>query len=107
MNDAIKLLGPLPAPWRVICNSLTTSYSDERHHWRFFNPETGYFTAEDPRLEPLIGWDRISKDLDGDDPIDYDHFKNTETGEIINYDPRLEPEALQARGVNLKTFCLV
>jgi hypothetical protein len=68
-------------------------------------------TAEDPRLGPLEGWQRISRwdlgrDLNGDDPFVCDFFKNDDDGRIVDSDPRLEPEALKELGVPLETFAL-
>ncbi|KAF9765841.1 hypothetical protein IL306_001808 [Fusarium sp. DS 682] len=103
------LLGPLAAPWRAqVFYDPANGY---RNYTRYHNTETGELTAEDPRLEPLEGWQRISleelgRDLTGDDPEVYDFFRNTEDGGIVNSDPRLEPEALRCRGVNLETFVL-
>jgi len=104
LHDGIRLLGPLPRPWRVRGGPTKT----DRPTFRFFNAETDESTTEDPRLGPLAAcWKRIERDLRGDDPIHCDFFRNTQTGEIINYDPRLEPEMLESRGVELTTFSLV
>ncbi|KAF5568270.1 heterokaryon incompatibility protein [Fusarium napiforme] len=103
------LLGPLPAPWQA--QLFYDPVAEQRSYSRYHNPETGEFTAEDPRLEPLVGWQRVSveelgRDLTGDDPEVYDFFRNTEDGRIVDSDPRLEPEALKSRGVKLETFIL-
>ncbi|KAF5563384.1 heterokaryon incompatibility protein [Fusarium phyllophilum] len=103
------LLGPLPSPWQA--QLFYDPVTEERSYARYRNLETGELTAEDPRLEPLIGWQRASleelgRDLTGDDPEVYDFFRNMEDGRIVDSDPRLEPEALKSRGVNLETFVL-
>ncbi|OIW25301.1 hypothetical protein CONLIGDRAFT_656948 [Coniochaeta ligniaria NRRL 30616] len=110
LHDAIPLLGPLPPEW---CMKLYqyTGHSD-RALFRFANQKTGELTAEDPRLEPHREWERvylddIGMDLTGDDPMVFDFFRHNTTGELINYDPRMLPEALEARGVQLRTFALV
>ncbi|KAF5677435.1 heterokaryon incompatibility protein [Fusarium denticulatum] len=103
------LLGPLPSPWQA--QLLYDPVTEQRSYARYHNLETGELTAEDPRLEPLAGWQRVSveelgRDLTGDDPEVYDFFRNMEDGRIVDSDPRLEPEALKSRGVNLETFIL-
>lgn len=103
------LLGPLPSPWKS--QLFYDPVIEHRSYTRYHNPETGELTADDPRLEPLVGWQRVSleelgRDLTGDDPEVYDFFRNMEDGRIVNSDPRLEPEALKSRGVNLETFVL-
>ncbi|KAF4437259.1 heterokaryon incompatibility [Fusarium acutatum] len=103
------LLGSLPPPWQA--QLFYDPVSEHRSYTRYRNPETGRLTAEDPRLEPLVGWQRVSleelgRDLTGDDPEVYDFFRNTEDGRIVDSDPRLKPEALKSRGVNLETFVL-
>lgn len=103
LDDAAKLLGPLPEPWQVIYKRLSRS----RFLHYFFHPRTGETTCEDPRLEPLQKWLRTDREPDGDDPIHFDFFENRETGIVVNYDPRLEPEALEKRGVQLENFVLV
>lgn len=105
LDDAIKLLGPLPEPWRVIRKA--ASRASHLHY--FFNPQTGETTREDPRLEPLHEheWSRVDRDPDGDDPVHFDFFEHQDTGVVVNYDPRLESEMLGKRGVELKKFILV
>ncbi|EWZ42976.1 hypothetical protein FOZG_07732 [Fusarium oxysporum Fo47] len=103
------LLGPLPSLWQA--QLFYDPVTEHRSYTRYHNPETGELTVEDPRLEPLVGWQRVSveelgRDLTGDDPEVYDFFRNMEDGRIVNSDPRLEPEALKSRGVNLETFVL-
>ncbi|KAF5687273.1 oleate-activated transcription factor 1 [Fusarium circinatum] len=103
------LLGPLPSPWQA--QLFYDPVAEHRSYTRYHNPETGELTAEDPRLEPLVGWQRVSleelgRDPTGDDPEVYDFFRNIEDGRIVDSDPRLEPEALKSRGVNLETFTL-
>lgn len=41
------------------------------------------------------------------DPNNCCRFRNTRTGEVVNSDPRLFPEALEARGVDVRTITLV
>ena len=81
----------------------------DRRILRFLNTETQEVSAEDPRLcgDDLDGWERTTKLLDGDYPINYDFFRHKDTGEVINYDLRLEPEKLEKRGVKLEWFSLV
>ncbi|KAF5011626.1 hypothetical protein FDECE_2289 [Fusarium decemcellulare] len=103
------LLGPLPSPWQV--HLLYHPVYEHGTYNRYFNPDTGELTAEDPRLRPLEGWQRIpleelGRDLTGDDPEVYDFFRNTEDGRVVNSDPRLEPEALKGLVVGLETFVL-
>ncbi|KAF5251284.1 hypothetical protein FANTH_3576 [Fusarium anthophilum] len=103
------LLGPLPSPWQA--QLFYDPVTEHRCYTHYNNPETGELTVEDPRLEPLVGWQRVSleelgRDLTGDDPEVYDFFRNIEDGRIVDSDPRLEPEALKSRGVNLETFIL-
>ncbi|KAF4342400.1 heterokaryon incompatibility [Fusarium beomiforme] len=103
------LLGPLPPHWKA--QLFYDPVNEHRSHTRYHNNETGELTAEDPRLEPLEGWQRISledleRELTGDDPEVCDFFRNTKDGRIVDSDPRLEPEALRRRGVNLETFVL-
>jgi hypothetical protein len=103
------LLGPLPPQWQA--QLFYDPVAEQRSYARYRNLETGELTAEDPRLEPLAGWQRVSVeelglDLTGDDPEVYDFFRNTDDGRIVDFDPRLEPEALKSRGVNLETFVL-
>jgi hypothetical protein len=110
LHDAIPLLGPLPREWRVQCGPY--SEHSQRTLYRFFNSDTGELTADDPRLEPHPDWERVEVEdlgrvLTGDDPEVCDFFRNKTTEELINYDPRLLPEALEARGVPLRTFSLV
>ncbi|KAH8777850.1 heterokaryon incompatibility protein [Diaporthe sp. PMI_573] len=103
LEDATKLLGPLPEPWRVIAKMALSSR--ELHY--FFSPRTGETTREDPRLETLHKWSRVDREPDGDDPIDCDFFEHQDTSVVVNYDPRLEPEMLEKRGVQLERFILV
>jgi hypothetical protein len=103
LEDATKLLGPLPEPWRVIAKKASSS----RVPHYFFDPRTGETTREDPRLETLHKWSRVDREPDGDDPMEFDFFEHQDTGVIVNYDPRLEPEMLEKRGVQLETFILV
>ncbi|KAK2676518.1 Heterokaryon incompatibility [Fusarium oxysporum f. sp. vasinfectum] len=84
------LLGPLPSLWQA--QLFYDPVTEHRSYTRYHNPETGELTAEDPRLEPLVGWQRVSveelgRDLTGDDPEVYDFFRNMEDGRIVNSDP--------------------
>ncbi|KAL6865857.1 hypothetical protein ACO1O0_001956 [Amphichorda felina] len=102
-HDATCILGSLPKPWiaQVFLDStgVTSLY-------RFFNPEAGQLTDEDPRLEPLQGWERLDADRTADDPEIFQKFRNLSTGEVINYDPRMSLDALKSRGLVTSTFCL-
>ncbi|KAM7194417.1 Heterokaryon incompatibility protein (HET) domain containing protein [Naviculisporaceae sp. PSN 640] len=104
LSDAITLLGLLPEPWRV---QVFPDRAGLPNIFRFFNAETGELTDEDPRLDPLPDeWRRINRDRTEDDPQIFQCFENTRTGETITHDPRMSPEALIARGVDIRTFCL-
>lgn len=103
LEDAIKILGPLPEPWRLIWKQASRFY---RRHW-FLNPQTGETTREDPRLEYLHNWSRVDREGDGNDPIEFDFFEHQGTGVVVNYDPRLEPAMLEKKGVHLERFILV
>ncbi|KAM5354470.1 hypothetical protein ACJ41O_001117 [Fusarium nematophilum] len=103
LNDAISLLGPLPQPWRV----RAFFGNCERYLHRFFNPDTGEVTPEDPRLKPLADWERIEHEVELDDPETYDYFRHRVTGEVTAFDPRMRADALRARGVDLRKFELV
>ncbi|KLU92613.1 hypothetical protein MAPG_11558 [Magnaporthiopsis poae ATCC 64411] len=114
LHDATALLGPLPHPWQVQLWRYEKSMF--REVYRFFNPDTGEVTADDPRLEPDPVWERVGaeslgRDLGPDDPAICEFFRNTETGEVVDYDPRLLPEALEkmlrTNGKKLETFALV
>lgn len=105
LHDAIALLGPLPSPWRVQVIEDNTGYLTA---YKFFNPESGVLSDEDPRLEPLEQWARILKpERTADDPIIFQCFQHEETKEIIKHDPRLQPDALRARGISIDRFILV
>ncbi|KAJ3543224.1 hypothetical protein NM208_g3684 [Fusarium decemcellulare] len=78
------LLGPLPSPWQA--HSLYHPVYEHGSYNRYFNPDTGELTAEDPRLGPLEGWQRIpleelGRDLTGDDPEVYDFFRTRKMAE--------------------------
>lgn len=103
LHDAIGLLGPLPQPWIGVAAWV----EGDRRCLRFLNTETQELSKEDPRLKPLLEWERFTKQVNGDDPILYDFFRHNQTGEVINYDPRLEPEELKANGVQLDWFLLI
>ncbi|KAK3324560.1 heterokaryon incompatibility protein-domain-containing protein [Cercophora scortea] len=102
-HDAICLLGAFPTPWSV---QVSLDSTGDASLYRFFNAETGQLTEEDPRLEPLRGWERFDMDRTADDPEVFQKFRNLSTGEVINYDPRMSPDALEARGVAMTTFRL-
>jgi len=108
LHDAIGLLGPLPAPWTVqVCHKSRSSTSGFQFLYRFLHMEAGDLSEEDPRLEPLPPvWERLDVDRTSDDPEVYEKFRNTDTGEEINFDPRMRLDALEARGIPLRTFAL-
>lgn len=102
LRDANALLGPLPEPW-----SVQMSESDGlRHVFHFLNRKTGEVTDDDPRLGPMIGWERLAVERGAADPITCQKYMNTETGLVVNYDPRLSLEALEARGLKFGKFAL-
>ncbi|KAM7192098.1 Heterokaryon incompatibility protein (HET) domain containing protein [Rhypophila sp. PSN 637] len=104
LHDATALLGPLPHPWHV---QVFEDNTGNLAIYRFHNPETGELSDEDPRLDPLPAeWERITRGRTEDDPQSFQCFRNKSTGETIDYDPRLSPDALRARGVDIRTFCL-
>lgn len=104
LEDAVGVLGPLPAPWRAIIRGDALG----RPLHRYLDLTTGEQTAEDPRLDILPPeWERTARERRPDDPALYEVFKNRVTGEIINSDPRLSPDALRLRGVELETFPLI
>lgn len=97
------LLGPVSYPWTVRVETGPYRITVER----YFNILTRESTPEDPRLGSLSAeWELV----DIVDPVDRlpltPKFKSTATGQVLDYDPRLIPEALQVRGVDLKTFRL-
>lgn len=100
----MKLLSPLPPPWKGILRY----YAGTRACLRFQNTETGEETWQDPRLQPLEGWERFwAKEIEQHYPLDLIFLRHRSTGEEITYDPRLEPEHLEAWGVDLTWFALV
>lgn len=102
LRDANALLGQLPEPWCV-----QVSESDGlRSVFHFLNRETGETTDSDPRLGPLVGWERLAVEKGVDDPMTCQKYWNSETGEVINYDPRMSLDALEARGVKFEAFAL-
>ncbi|KAI0435782.1 hypothetical protein F4803DRAFT_557643 [Xylaria telfairii] len=116
LEDSIRLLGPLPRPWVV---KVTHGTADEDVVC-YQNTETGDITDNDPRLtaptgdgqwewEPLQGDEMASSSTGSDDdpPFTGQRFRHKATGQVVGYDPRLEPEAIEARGVRLKTLTLV
>jgi len=105
LEDAIGVLGPLPADWKAIIRGDDTL---GRPLHRYLNPTRWEETVEDPRLDRLPPeWERIEYERSPDDPALFEVFKNCVTGETINSDPRLSPEALRMRGVKLETFQLI
>ncbi|KAJ3566576.1 hypothetical protein NPX13_g7083 [Xylaria arbuscula] len=103
LRDASSLLGPLPSPWTV--NIGRDQKGSDRVYF-FYNPDTETSTCEDPRLGPLVDWERIQHEWTPDDPEICDFFRHKTTGEVMNSDPRMLPDALRARGVNIETFSL-
>jgi len=104
MADAAIFLGPLPKPWRV---QVTFDPATILRVRRYYNIDTGELRDDDPRLEPLIGWERTSILPSNRDPPTVEWFRNTVTGEVVNYDPRLLPDALRARGHVLQTIKII
>lgn len=104
LNDANILLGPLRDGWAV---EAFTDASGFTYHHRYVNRQQGVVADEDPRLEPLVGWERIYRDKTSCEPELFQYFRNMTSGEEMNSDPRLSPQALESRGVNLQTFKLV
>lgn len=104
LRDAAALLGPLPEPWRVECKNYTNSGT---HRFYYVNTANDVHTFEDPRLEPLNGWESLGTVLPGENGRLSASFRNVTTGEIMNSDPRLLPQELKRLGVDLKTFMLI
>ena len=104
LADATALLGPLPEPW--VAQVLSDGTGILRC-MSFLNTMTGETTQDDPRLQPLDGWESASEGWEYWDPDICRKFKNLATGEVVNFDPRLLPEALVQRGVAFQTFSLV
>lgn len=103
LEDTTSILGPLPRQWTGIVRGDALG----RQLYRYLNLWTFQDTPEDPRLDPLPSeWERVAYKRSPDDPAIFERFRNVVTGETINSDPRLSPMALEARGVNLKTFQL-
>lgn len=102
LMDSEALLGPIPHPWRV-----QQIQHEGRFSLRFLNTETNNLSVEDPRLPALKSeWQRIYRYYTADDPLYFAEFRNVITGQVMNSDPRLLPEALESRGVDLRTFTL-
>lgn len=72
----------------------------------FLNQETGEATDNDPRSDPIIGWERLAVEKGADDPLTCQKYRNIENGMVVNYDPRMSLEALEARGLKFRTFAL-
>ena len=70
---------------------------------------TGRRTVDDPRLGalPYQGWGRTVYERTVEDLAVFERFVSGESGEVVNHDPRMSIEALEARGVRLRTFLLV
>jgi hypothetical protein len=101
--DAKAFLGPLPSPWRVQVFTPPSSHIV----YRFYNNETDYLVGEDPRLGPLVGWERVDDIARGNEhPLVCQFYRNLETGEVVDWDPRMEREALERRGVELEDIIL-
>lgn len=107
LEDACALLGPLPKGWRL---QVFPDFSSSSARCRFFHVETGRTVEEDPRLPDFDTdeWE-IIEDVarTADDPFTYRAFRHIPTGDVVKSDPRMTPEALERRGVSLKTFVLV
>lgn len=107
LEDACALLGPLPKGWRL---QVFPDTSNSSARCRFFHVETGRTVDEDPRLPDLDTdeWE-IFGDVarTADDPFTFREFRHIPTGDVVKSDPRMTPEALERRGVSLKTFVLV
>lgn len=74
--------------------------------FHFLNRETGEATDSDPRLGPLIGWERLDVERVVDDPLTCQKYWNGGTGQVVNYDPRMSLDALEARGLKFQAFKL-
>lgn len=102
LRDANALLGPLPEPWCV-----QISESDGlRSVFHFLNREADEATDNDPRLGPMIGWERLDVERVVDDPLTCQKYWNRGTGQVVNFDPRMSFDALEARGLKFKGFAL-
>lgn len=98
LGEALK--PPLEPPWKdvlPVTRGWALSY--------FINPQTGELLKNDPRLGSLpAGW----KEATTLDPfLPPFVFKNRETGQISMNDPRMSAEAIEQRGIVLKTFELI
>ncbi|CAL8580905.1 hypothetical protein XPA_006621 [Xanthoria parietina] len=98
LGEALK--PPLEPPWKdvlPVTRGWALSY--------FINPQTGELLKNDPRLGSLpAGWEEATT-LDPFLPPFV--FKNRETGQISMNDPRMSAEAIEQRGIVLKTFELI
>jgi hypothetical protein len=104
LHDATFLLGPLPEPWAV---QVFPDLVGDTTLYRYFNSDTRELTDDDPRLPSLHGWTRVSDaGRTADDPEMFQKYENTSTGERINYHPGMSLEALNLRGVALRSFRL-
>lgn len=102
LMDGESVLGPLPLSWKI---QVKTRYGVQTY--QFVETATNTVTTDDPRLPSLPDeWAQVLRERTQDDPLDSKEFRNADTGEIINSDPRMLLEALQQRGVKLKTFRL-
>lgn len=100
--DSEALLGNLQQPWAVQIR-LVEGFNLPH----YFNNSTGILSKEDPRLGALPSeWERLERGRTADDPYHFAYFRNKETREEINWDPRMDPEALENRGVKIRTFRL-
>ncbi|KAI0839984.1 HET-domain-containing protein [Hypoxylon sp. FL0890] len=104
--DGEAILGPIPHPWKAV--TLIGSDGNFRAHYSRVDSDFG--STEDPRLEQIPippEWESIEWERTAADPHNCSKFRNRGTGEVINSDPRFFPEALEARGVPLRTITLV
>ena len=101
------LLGPIPAPWKVMLDILPDICSREPIYW---NAETKMTSKHDPRLGDIPSssdWESIDQERTPDDPRLFAPHRNKVTGEVINSDPLLSYQALLDRGIELQKFpCL-
>jgi hypothetical protein len=102
LQDGNSLLGKLPPPWRVEFRS-----HEGQMRPYYAHDDTGPRTLEDPRLEPLEGWEVLPTMPEGVTCESAAIFRNLSTGDIVHSDPRITPTVLEQRGVHLTSFRLV
>ncbi|OTA62266.1 HET-domain-containing protein [Hypoxylon sp. EC38] len=105
------ILGPIPRPWKVVILR-EEDWRHRAHYWKVNIDDESIEekSTEDPRLEQIPippEWEPIEWERTRADPLNCKKFRNRDTGEVINSDPRLFPEALEARGVPLRTITLI